>query len=334
MGRPGRRPTIVDIARSAEVSISTVSRVLNDQPVADHALVKRVRQAALDLGYRPNLAARELRRGVTSSVGVVVPDLANPFFPHLLKGLATDASAGEHRLVVVDSCEDPTQELRLVRQLAGTSDGIILCSPRMPAPDLQAVAALDLPVLVTNRAVGDLPFGSVGIDSAVGMHEAVSHLYELGHRHVGYLAGPESSWSEGLRRAGLEDAAAAHGMAVSVATAGSTSDDGFESLPALLAEGVSAVLAFNDLVAVGALSRLRELDVQVPRDLSVVGFDDLPVSAFLGPPLTTVNVPKEELGRRAWAMLRSQLADGEVAPEERLPSALVVRRSTAAPAAR
>ncbi len=113
--------------------------------------------------------------------------------------------------------------------------------------------------------------------------------------------------------------------------AGSTSDDGFAALPELLGLGVTAIVAFNDLVAVGALSRLRELEVAVPRDLSVVGFDDIPFAAFLGPPLTTVSVPKEELGRQAWAMLHRQMQDGQIAAEQWLPSSLVVRRSTAPP---
>jgi len=331
--RSARRSTIVDVAHRAAVSIATVSRVLNGRPVADQDLVARVRAAADELGYRPNTVARDFRRGLTSSIGVVVPDLANPFFPHVLKGLANDVSVGEHRLLVVDSGEDPEEEIRLVEQLAGRCDGIVLCSPRMSVANLHAAAGLGIPIICTNRSVAGLPLGTIGIDSATGMGEAVAHLGRLGHRRVGYLAGPPSSWSDGRRRAGLAAAATACGMEVLTAVAGSTSDAGFTTLPHLLGRGVTAVLAFNDLVAVGALSRLREMDVAVPADLSVVGFDDIPVAAFLGPPLTTVSVPKEELGRQAWIMLRQQMQDGEVAPEQWLPSALVVRRSTAAPAA-
>ncbi len=311
------------------MSISTVSRVLNERPVADQELVVRVRAAADELGYRPNAVARDFRRGRTTSIGVVVPDLANPFFTHVLKGLANDVRAGEHRLLVVDSGEDPEEEIQLVEQLAERCDGMVLCSPRMSRAHLQAVAGLDIPVICTNRSVAGLPLGTIGVDSAVGMAQAVTHLYELGHRHVGYLAGPQSSWSDARRREGLTSAAAACGMEVSVTVAGSASDAGFTRLPDLLREGVTGVLAFNDLVAVGALARLRELEVAVPGDLSVVGFDDIPVAAFLGPPLTTVSVPKEDLGRAAWAMLRQQMQDGEVASEQWLPSALVVRQSTA-----
>lgn len=333
MARPGRRTTIVDIARRAQVSISTVSRVLNGHVISDQLLATRVRDAAVELGYRPNVVARDFRRGVTSTIGVVVPDLANPFFPHVLKGLAEDVSAGDHRLLVVDSGEDANQELRLVSQLAGSCDGIILCSPRMPVSALEQLPALGVPVVCTNRSVGSLPFGTVGIDSALGMRQAVAHLSELGHRRIGYLGGPALSWSDGLRQEGLRAAASEYGVSVVTVVAGSTSDDGFARLPELLDEGVTGVIAFSDLVAIGALSRLRELAVEVPSQLSVVGFDDIPVAAFLGPPLTTVSLPKEELGRRAWAMLHAQMQSGEVAPEELLPATLTIRSSTAPPAA-
>lgn len=330
--RSGKRTTIVDIARQAEVSISTVSRVLNGRPVADEVLATRVRKAATELGYRPNMVARDFRRGVTSTIGVVVPDLANPFFPHVLKGLAEEVSAGDHRLLVVDSGEDADQELQLVAQLAGSCDGIILCSPRMPQSSLATLPALGVPIVCTNRSVGALPFGTVGIDSAAGMYQAVAHLAELGHRQIGYLGGPGTSWSDGLRREGLRTAAADLGVKVSSTEAGSTSDDGHAKLPELLDQGVTAVIAFNDLVAIGALARLRELEMDVSAQLSVVGFDDIPVAAFLGPPLTTVSLPKEELGRRAWAGLHQQLETGQVPREELLPASLVVRHSTAAPA--
>jgi LacI family transcriptional regulator len=329
VSRPGKRTTIVDIAQRAQVSISTVSRVLNGQTISDQLLAGRVRAAAAELGYRPNVVARDFRRGVTSTIGVVVPDLANPFFPHVLKGLAEDVSAGDHRLLVVDSGENAEQELRLVTQLAGTCDGIIVCSPRMPVSDLEQIPTLGVPVVCTNRSVGTLPFGTVGIDSASGMRQAIAHLHDLGHHRIGYLGGPATSWSDGLRREGLRAAASEYGLEVVSVTAGSTSDDGYARLPELLTAGVTGVIAFSDIVAIGALARLRELSIEVPAKLSVIGFDDIPVAAFLGPPLTTVTLPKEELGRRAWALLHAQMQTGDPAPEELLPATLTIRSSTA-----
>lgn len=323
-----------DVARLAEASIATVSRVLNGRAVSDQVLVERVRSAARELGYRPNMVARDFRHGMTRTIGVIVPDLANPFFPDVVKGLAHDVTAGDHRLLIADCGEDPDEELRLVGELSGRCDGLVLCSPRMSAENLAAVAGWGIPLVCTNREIKGLSLGTVGIDSASGMAEAVEHLTALGHRHIGYLAGPASSWSDGRRRAGLQRAARRAGVRVSVAVAGSTSHAGYQTLPELLRRNVTAVLAFNDLVAIGALARLRDLRLEVPSALSVVGFDDIPVAAFLGPPLTTVSIPKDELGRRAGAMLQQILGDGVVARQERLPSSLVVRASTGPPPAR
>ena len=310
--------------------MSTVSRVVNDRPVSDQALVARVRQAARELDYRPNDVARDFRRGRTSTIGVVVPDLANPFFPHVLKGLALNAGEGDHRLLVVDSNEDADEELRLVEQLARRCDGIVLCSPRMPDDSLRRVAALSLPVICTNRSVKGLGVGAIGIDTVPAMEQAVEHLHALGHRRVGYLAGPESSWSDRLRRKGLTSAASRLAVHLSIVVAGSTSEAGYSALPSLLQEGITALVAFNDLVAIGALSRSQQMGLSVPDGLSIVGCDDVPVAAFLGPPLTTVVLPKEELGRTAWATLQELMQGQRVRSEQWLPSRLIVRNSTAA----
>jgi LacI family transcriptional regulator len=330
MHTSGRRSTLTDVARRAEVSVSTVSRVVNDRPVADQALVERVRKAARELDYRPNDVARDFRRGRTSTIAVVVPDLANPFFPHVLKGLALNAGEGDHRLLVVDSNEDPEEELRLVEQLSGRCDGIVLCSPRMPDASLRRVAALALPVICTNRSVKGTSLAAIGIDTVPAMEQAMEHLHALGHRRVGYLAGPTTSWSDRLRRKGLTSAASALAMDLTVVVAGSASDDGYSALPSLLEEGITALVAFNDLVAIGALSRLQQLGLSVPRDVSIVGCDDVPIAAFIGPPLTTVSLPKEELGKAAWATLQQLMQGQHVQNQQWLPSRLVVRESTAA----
>lgn len=326
------RPTVFDVARAANASIATVSRVMNGRPVSDTALAQRVRRAADELGYRPNMVARDFRDGVTHTIGVVVPDLANPFFPEVVKGLAREVTASGHRLLVADTDEDVREELRVIGELAGRCDGIVLCSPRMPDSELVTLAGFGIPIVCTNREARGVPLTTIGIDSATGMSEAVEHLSALGHRHVGYLAGPASSWSDAQRRTALHHAAHAHHVRVTVVAAGSTSAAGHRALPDLLRHRVTAVLAFNDLVALGALARLREVGRTVPADLSVVGFDDIPVAEFVAPPLTTVRLPTMELGRRAGGLLRELLIDGGTPREERLASSLVVRNSTAPPA--
>lgn len=326
------RPTVFDVARAANASIATVSRVMNGRPVSDTALADRVRRAADELGYRPNMVARDFRDGVTHTIGVVVPDLANPFFPDVVKGLAREVTATGHRLLVADTDEDAREESRVIGELAGRCDGIVLCSPRMPDNELATLARFGIPIVCTNREAHGVPLTTIGIDSAIGMTQAVEHLSALGHRRVGYLAGPAASWSDAQRRGALHQAARKHRLRVSIVDAGSTSAAGHQALPDLLRHRVTAVLAFNDLVALGALARLRAMGRTVPAELSVVGFDDIPVAEFVAPPLTTVRLPKVELGRRAGGLLRELLVDGGTAREERLPSSLVVRSSTAPPA--
>ncbi|MDF6040708.1 LacI family transcriptional regulator [Streptomyces sp. JH14] len=326
MAQGMRKPTIVDVARVAEVSTATVSRVLNGRRVTDPELVRRVRLAAAELHYRPSGTARSLKAGVTRLIGVVVPDLGNPSFSELLRGLADAAGTQDHRLLVADAKESQDEERALIQELALHCDGLVLCSPRLP---LEELARFEVgPMVCTNRAVGDLSMSSAGVDSYAGMAAVVRHLAGLGHRHIGYLAGPPTSWSNAERQRAFDDAAASLRIRVSVAQAGSTSDDGHRALPELLAAGVSGVVAFNDLVAIGALARLREEGLEAPGDISLAGFDDIPVAQFLAPPLTTVRLPTEEVGRHAWALLCDQLERAGRHGTVRLPTELVVRAST------
>ncbi|MET7492730.1 LacI family DNA-binding transcriptional regulator [Streptomyces sp900116325] len=320
-----RKPTIVDVARAAQVSTATVSRVLNGRRV-DPELVRRVRAAAAELHYRPNGTARSLQAGATRLIGVLVPDLGNPSFSELLRGLADATGTHGHRLLVADSKESQDEERALIHELALHCDGLVLCSPRLPLEELARFAVG--PLVCTNREVGGLSMSSAGVDSYAGMTEVVRHLATLGHRHIGYLAGPPDSWSNAERQRALGDSAAALRLQVTVVQAGSTSDDGHRALPALLAAGVTAVVAFNDLVAIGLLAGLREQGLDVPRDVSLAGFDDIPVAQFLAPPLTTVRLPTEEVGRQAWELLREQLQQAGRHGTVRLPTELVVRGST------
>ena len=325
-----RQQTIVDVAQRADVSIATVSRVLNDRPVANVDMVRRVRVAAAELGYRPSGTARSLQSGKTKVVGVVVPDLANPSFSELLRGLADGAAAHGHRVLVAGAKESPEEERNLVAELSLHADGLVLCSPRMPSSEIVELA--NRPVVCTNRAVDGYPLGSAVVDSAGGMATAVRHLAGHGHQHIGYLGGPPTSWSEQEQHRGLEEAAAEMGMQVAIETAGSAMADGFRALPKLLDCGVTSVLAFNDLVAIGCFARLRERSLTAPHDVSIVGFDDIPVAAFLDPALTTIRVPTEDLGRQAWELLWGQLERDEEPRSVSLPTELVLRASTGPPA--
>lgn len=324
-----RRVTISDVARAAGVSIATVSRVMNDGPTVSPRLAEQVRRVADGLGYQPNAAAQVLRRGRSRTVGVLVPDLSNPYFGEVLKGVGAAAAGAGYRMLVADSNEVVADEPGLARDLLRKTDGVILCSPRMPREDLLALLDLGLPVVAANRDASGLALSTVSIDTHRSMIELCGHLTALGHRRVAYLAGPEHSWSHRERWRALAGTAAFGTEPVSV-PCGPTMQDGHRAADDALASEPTAILAYNDIVALGALRRVHELGLRVPDDVSITGFDDIPFAAYASPALTTVFHPTLDLGRMAWHQL-SRLLDGERGLDgERVRGRLVVRASTGA----
>jgi LacI family transcriptional regulator len=326
-----RKVTIADVAQAAGASVSTVSRVLNGVDTVDPVLAERVRQAIGSLGYRPNAAAQGLARGRSGTVGVLVPDLANPYFHDTLKAVSQVARAAGQRVLVMDSGEDPHEERDLAEDLIRHSDGMLLCSPRMPRADLAALARRGHPMVVANRLVMGLGLRSLTVDFFRGVTALCGHLAQLGHRDVAYLAGPGPSWANAERVRALT-AAGDFGLRIRSIPCGSTTEEGYEAAPAALEAGVTAVMAYNDFVALGALARFSDLGVRVPGDLSLTGFDDIGIARYTSPPLTTVAVPRDRLGTLAGEALLRLMQDGEPEDEpEAVPVELRVRDSTAPP---
>ena len=327
--------TIHDVARHVGVSAATVSRSFTAPDQVRAQTRDAVRAAAAELGYRPNRAARSLVTGRTGTVGIVVPDLANPFFPSVVSGAQARARQDDHALLLADSGEDAAQEVELIATLSRQVDGLVLVSPRARSSALRELSDGTPLVLLNRRHVG-LP--AVLMDSADGMRQAVEHLAGLGHRRVAYLSGPRSSWSDRQRLRGLAAAAPAAGLeVVHLGPLAPTFDAGVQAADQVLAAGVTAAIAFNDLMALGVLSRLTERSVPVPGRLSVLGFDDIPMTAMCTPPLTSVALSTEAAGRAAVDLLLQLLgpprADGAAArAQRRLPARLVVRGSTGPPA--
>ena len=311
-----------EVAAAAGVSLATVSRVLSGHRTDDDDIAARVRSAAAELDFRPNPAAQGLRRPVPA-VGVVVPDLGNPYFAELLKGINEAAEEAGRRMVVADAREDPDEEVRLVQELLRWTSGLILCSPRMSARQMAGVSSsLDHPLVTVNHPTPGRP--ALLVDFAGAIREICAHLRELGHRHLVYLGGPALSWSDKERRRTLRVEARA-GLRIDFLSCGSAIEDGHAVTDAALATGATALVAFSDQVAIGVLMRAGELGVRVPEDVSLTGFDDIPVSRIAGPGLTTVTVSKPGLGRTAHEMLSLTGAR-----RVRVRSSLVVRGSTAA----
>lgn len=322
--------TIRDVAKAAGVSASTVSRALSNPEIVDPATRDRVTRLADTLGYRPNRAAQGLITGRTGNLGLILPDLANPFFPSVVKAVQQRAHDFDYQVFIADTDEVPQSELGLVRSLAKQVDGVILCSPRMKPAELRE-ASTYVPVVLANRQAGAI--SSVTVDSPGVMRLVVDHLVGLGHRDIGYAAGPRSSWSSRQRLNALREATVQVGARLlELGHFAPTFDGGRDAAGGLLVAGVTAVVAYNDLCAIGIISALRERRFEVPRDVSVVGIDDIEMSAMLHPALTTVEVPKHELGRTAVEMLLHVLTDPSARPRHAtLATRLVVRDTTAPP---
>jgi DNA-binding LacI/PurR family transcriptional regulator len=289
---------------------------------------ERVRRVAQRLGYAPNRAARGLITGRTGNLGLIVPDLANPFFPSLVKGVQAKAREADYAVFIADTDEDPRAEAGLVRALAKQVDGLILCSPRAPEEEIRALADDGVLVMV-NRRFGNLP--SVIFDNADGMRQAVAHLQALGHRRVAWVGGPRTSWSNRDRMRGLRSAATTTGIELlPMGHFPPQFEGGVAAADLIIASGVTSVITYNDLMALGLLGRLRDRGVDVPGDISVIGTDDIHMSAVSSPALTTVSLAKEQAGRAAVDLLLSLLEQPEGVRNMRreLPTQLLVRAST------
>ena len=343
--------TIRDVARAAGVSPATVSRALQSPDTVRAETRDRVRRAAAELGWSPNRAARGLITGRTGNLGLIVPDLANPFFAAAVKGIQSRAREAGYSIFVSDSDEDPAVESDLVRNLAKQVDGLLLCSPRTTDEELRA-AATATPLVLLNRRVGDLP--AVTFDGLGGMRQVVAHLVALGHRRIAYVGGPATSWSHQNRLAGLRAAVAgpeAEGASPAIAgpeargaspaTTGPEVElvemgsfrpqfpGGVAAADLVLAAGVTAVVAFNDVVALGLISRFAARSVDVPGRISVVGVDDVAMSAMAHPPLTTLALPITRSGRSGVDLLLRVLDQpGQESPHLGLETHLTVREST------
>jgi DNA-binding LacI/PurR family transcriptional regulator len=329
-----RRPhavTSTDVAREAGVAASTVSRALTNPDRVNVVTREHVQQVAARLGYRASPAARALGTGRTSTLALVLPDITNPYFSGLIRGAERQAEATGHILVIGDSEENARAEARMVERLTPGVDGFLLGSSRLTdARILQFNAAM--PVVLVNRRVAGVT--SVAPDQQSGTRQIVEHLVALGHRRAIFLAGPPESWLGRQRWAGISSAAKKHGLTVRrLGPYHPSVEGGLLAGEAALADGATAVIAHNDLMAIGALKRMKARGVSVPGDVSIVGFDDIFGADFCDPPLTTLSDRTEQAGRSAIdllvALVREQARLERDAPADIVaPTQLVIRGST------
>lgn len=323
--------TIYDVARRAGVAPSTVSRAFARPGRVNADTAARIRTAAADLGYRVNPLARALSTSRTQMLAVMVSDITNPFYTDLIRGAQVAASQAEYTVLLADARESHVFEREDLERLLPVVEGLVIGSSRMSDSTLQ-VMAKQRPTIVLNRHVLGIP--SVVTDNLRGTRQAVEHLGQLGHESVTYVAGPKASWVDGMRWRALRDAGTELGMHTRRTDAASpTVEGGRLAALGMLSHPPTAVVAYNDLMAIGAMLTFGEAGVRVPGDVSVAGYDNILLGRLVPPGLTTVASPGTAMGTAAvnnvLAMIRGALPRSDEAFV--MPTRLVVRGSTGRP---
>ncbi len=348
----GAHVTIDDVARHAGLSVATVSRVMHDSPLVRPATRARVLRSVEVLGYSPSALARGLAMSSTYTIGVLVGSFADPFWAEVVRGIESQARASGYAVLITSSDDDAAQEraaLGLFRHKR--VDGIIVCASREGTAQTTERQAISMPTVYVNVEQLPLDAGSgrgdnnggdqpsplvnvVATDDQFGARLAMEHLLTLGHRRIAFI-GPTDRASAVARRRGYTDALERAGLspnhAYIVEAAGvARAEEAGESLLRRRSRP-TALFCYDDVTALGALRAVRAAGLCVPADVSVVGFDDIPLAAYLEPPLTTVRQPMYEMGRRAMAMLLQLARGGSDVPGITLAGMLVTRASTGVP---
>lgn len=328
--------TIRDVARHAEVSVASVSRVLNETGTVNEPTRQRILQSIDALRYVPHSGARSLSTSRTEAVGVILPDLFGEFFSELIRGMDVAARAHGLHLIISSSHDDADDAAAAIRSMRGRVDGLIVLSPHMNAASLTASLAGRTPVLLMNGGATDTGRPSIRIDNRAGAMMAVEHLVALGRTRIAHISGPTGNLEAEVRRVGYVEALAGTGLIPQVLDGDFTQAAGYRAVMRMLDAGErpDAIFAANDMMAVGALLALQEAGVACPEEVAVVGFDDVPIAELVRPALTTVRVDIAGTGKRAMERLVGLIhaaADPPGEPDlanEIVQPTLVVRGST------
>jgi LacI family transcriptional regulator len=320
--------TIRDVARRAQLSVATVSRALNGfDNVSDEARA-RVTEAARELGYVPHAGARSLSLARTNAIGVVLPDLHGEFFSEIVRGMDREAGRRGYLLLLSNLHGSPDQAALALRAMRGRVDGLIVMAPQLSADELTAALPAGIPSILINTRDESGARAAIHLDNAAGVRAVVDHLVELGRERLVHIAGPEGNIDADERAAAFRDACAAHGVACEVLRGDFEEESGARAVMQLLAGGhrFDALFAANDNMAIGAIDALRAAGLAIPRDVVVVGFDDIPIARHLG--LSTVRVRIADLGERALTRLLDLMGRGDSGGDELHAPELVVRATS------
>jgi LacI family transcriptional regulator len=322
-------PTISQVAKAAGVSRATVSRTFTRPELLSRDTIERVRAVADSLGYVPNQVARALSTGRAGNIALIVPDIANPFFPPLIRAAQAQAEKLGYAVFLGDSDEQPDREDVLLTKMAPQVEGFILASPRLAEERVRAHAARR-PLILINRDIHGLP--RILMDVGSGITGAMEHLAGLNHREIAYVSGPPASWANQQRQDAALRAAARLGIRLTaIPTDHPNYEAGQKAAGDLAKAGVTATIAFDDLLAQGIMAGLADLGWRIPQDMSIVGFDDVLASTTY-PPLTTVAAHSSVAGDRAAGLLAAILQKGQDVVERIIiPTELVIRATTGPP---
>lgn len=337
MKTSGTRVTLKDIAIDTGFSINTVSRALNDKAEVHAATKEKILAAASRLGYRANRLAKGLRSNKTGTIGVVVTDVANPFFSALVKGIAEAARELDYSIILQDSDEDYSGEQEAIHVLlAEQVDGILITPVQSDRETIASLSQASFPFVLVGRYFQDLDTNYVVPDDYRGGLLATEHLLSQGYKRIAMVNGPLHISSARERFQGYADAQARHGIEIDrslVVTGALTVGEGFDLARSILkhAPPPSAIVSYSDFVAFGVMQAVREAGLSIPEDVAVVGFDDVWMASCLQVPLTTIRSPKEELGRQAMQLLVRRLRNDQGTAETdklKLDVQLVARESS------
>lgn len=331
-----KRPTIADVARAAGVSLMTVSRVMNDKPGVGDELRRQIQTLADDMGYRPSQIARSLATRQTSTIGLVMPDVCNQFFAYIARGAEDVAYERGYNLMLINTAEDMDREIAALESLWQTqSEGVIICSSRLPADELENAIGRFPAVVLLNRVLPTAApnIATLNVQDEAGAQAAVRYLLSRDRSRIAIIAGPIHSVSGQRRLDGYRAALAEAGMLFDPLLI-EHCEPGYEggaiAMEAILRRRpkVDGVLAFNDLVAVGAMQTIEAHGRSIPDDVAIIGVDDIPLASMVRPRLSTVGLDLIELGKTAMRMILSMI-EGEAKPGVALevPPHLILRES-------
>ncbi len=328
--------TIKEVARQAHVSVASVSRVVNEKGPIREETRARVLRAIRKLRYAPHGAAQSLITRKTHTIAVLLPDLFGEFFSELIRGIDLGARRSSYHLLVSGSHGSRKEMEAMLRAIRGRVDGLIALSPDLPSRAFDANLPAGFPVVLLNGHRRGSARDSIRVDNYGGAMAMVRHLTELGHRSIAFVRGPSANHDAAERLRGFRDAMRRNRDNTACEMAGDFREEaGYKAAPRIVdaRPRPTAVFAANDSMAIGLLCAFRERRIRVPEDMALAGFDDIPISRFVTPALTTVRVPIAELGARATARLLHALREGDRSGDraEILPTTMVVRASSGAP---